>query len=151
MAHYVQNRTSEIVSTAMVAGRSLDNRWVTMELDKILTNTKLRENQHMKKGKNGYREHISEDSKRRASELEKNGQIYKSHSQPSSRKSKLLIKWAELEPYPNIGLIKGVDDRRLEKNDNESAKTMRTRQSDAAFDKRVRINDERKQGKRRGK
>ena len=92
MAHCAQNRTFGIVSTAMAAGWSLENRWVTMELDKILTNTKLRENQHMKKGKNGYREHISEDSKRRASELEKNGQIYKSHSQPSSRKSKLLIK-----------------------------------------------------------
>ena len=92
MAHCAKNRTSKILSTAMVAGWSLDNRWVTMELDKILTNTELRGNQHIKKGKNGHCEHISENSKRRAYKHEKNGQIYKSHLQPNSRKYKLLIK-----------------------------------------------------------
>ena len=67
----------------------------------------------MKKGKNGCCEHISENSKHRASELEKNEQIYKSQSHPSSKESKLLMKQAELEPYPNINLIKRVDGCRL--------------------------------------
>mmetsp|Transcript_11332 Transcript_11332/g.14200 ORF Transcript_11332/g.14200 Transcript_11332/m.14200 type:complete len:149 (-) Transcript_11332:122-568(-) len=102
MAHCAQNRTSEKVSTAMVAGRSLENQWATiMSLNKILETEKLRGNQHMTARKNGIREHISSNSKRKATERGKNDhQKYKSKPQASSRKSKLLIKRAAIKPYP---------------------------------------------------
>jgi len=48
MAHCAQNsRKLGKKSTAMVAGRSLENQWTTMELNKILADEELRGNQHM--------------------------------------------------------------------------------------------------------
>lgn len=142
---------SEMAGTAMSVAQSFDHQIVTSKHTEILQNRELKGNQHTKRGKAGERDSISEESKRKAKERETSTLQDLPRSQAGREKASLFIRQAKDDPYPDGELFQTMRRLAIETKKMKQSKSDRIAIDINTHREEYAINQERKQGLRRGK